>query len=105
MAPLPLEEAPELVDNGRLASTAEEALRLAALDPASARRLGAEVVDRARASRAWDTVSAAERALGVAAMNLGELEVSVDHLRQAVSAARRAGSGRRVGCVIGLGSP
>ena len=97
MAPLPLEEAPELVDRGLLADTAEEALRLAALDPAAARRLGADVVERARAARAWDAVSAAERALGVAAMNLGELEVSVDHLRRAVTAGRRAGSARRLG--------
>ncbi len=80
-----------------LASTAEEALRLAALDPAAARRLGAGVVDRARSARAWDTVSAAERALGVAAMNLGELETSVEHLRRAVTAARRADSGQRLG--------
>lgn len=80
-----------------LASTAEEALRLAALDPTAARLLGAEVVDHARADREWDTVSAAERALGVAAMNLGDLEASVDHLRRSVVAARRAGSGRRLG--------
>ncbi len=97
MAPLPLEEAPELAVRSALATTAEEALRLAALDPAAARRLGAGVVDRARATRAWDTVSAAERALGVAAMNLGDLEASVDHLRRAVAAARRAESGRRLG--------
>ena len=93
----PLEEAPGVADRSALASTAEEALRLAARDPAASRLLGAGVVDRARAVRAWDTVSAAERALGVAAMNLGELEASVDHLRRAVTAARRADSGRRLG--------
>ena len=95
MTQLPLEEAPAQVDP--LASTAEEALRLAALDPATARELGAGVLDPARAARAWDTLSTAERALGVAAMNLGDLDASVAHLRRAVTSARQAGSRRRLG--------
>src|SRR3954470_20716654 len=38
-----------------------------------------------------------ERALGIAAMNLSEIEAALTHLRAAVEAGRRAGSRHAVG--------
>ncbi|MGY1617399.1 CHAT domain-containing protein [Geodermatophilus sp. SYSU D00691] len=80
-----------------LAASADRALRLAALRPEEARVLGAAVLGPARRSRAWEVVSTAERAVGVADMNLNRLDDAIGHLRAAVTAGNRAGSRRRVG--------
>ena len=80
-----------------LEQRAAEALALAALDPPSAHALGTSVLDQARAARAWDAVSAAERAVGVAAMNLGHLDDATQHLRESIRAAQRTGSRQRAG--------
>lgn len=81
----------------RLQAAAAQSLRLAALDPARARALATPVVDEARGVGAWEVVSSAERALGVAAMNLSDLEEAVRRLSAAVAAAERAGSRRAAG--------
>ena len=80
-----------------LEAVAAEALRLAALDPAASRLLSHAVLDEARLVGRWDVASTAERALGVAAMSLRELDPAVRHLRSAVRAGRRAGSRRCAG--------
>lgn len=80
-----------------LLATAEKALQSAALDPAGARILSGSVLETAVPQRAWEVVSTAERALGVAAMTLSEIDEAVGHLRAAVVAGRRAGCSRRVG--------
>jgi len=80
-----------------LLTTAERALQSAALDPSGARILSGSVLETAVPLRAWEVVSTAERALGVAAMTLNEIDEAIGHLRTAVTAGRRAGSSRRVG--------
>lgn len=66
-----------------------EALELAALDPAAARVLAGSVIDSARQHRAWGAVAVTERALGVAAMTLNDIDAAVAHLRAAVAAGQR----------------
>ena len=80
-----------------LETAAAEALRLAALDPAASRALSDAVLQPARLAGHWSVVSTAERALGVAAMSLSELDPAVRHLRAAVRAGQRAGSRRCAG--------
>lgn len=80
-----------------LAERAALALTMAALDPPRARALGTAVLDQARAERAWDVASAAARAVGVAALNLGDLDDAVRHLRTALKSAERAGHRERAG--------
>src|SRR4051794_12161506 len=82
---------------GRLWESAVGAMKLAALRPEVARAIGTPVVEPARRIGAWSTVSLAERALGVAAMNLNEIDAAVAHLRAAVAAGVRAGSRARTG--------
>jgi CHAT domain-containing protein len=81
----------------RPAAVASRALQLAALDPAGARALSMAILPPARRRGEWDVVSTAERALGVAAMNLSELDVAIPHLRAAVAAGERAHYRRGVG--------
>jgi tetratricopeptide (TPR) repeat protein len=83
--------------DARLQVAAERALRLAALDPVGARAMCTSLLGPARRRGVWDVVSTAERALGVAAMNLSELDVAIPHLRAAVAAGQRAGSRRGEG--------
>jgi tetratricopeptide (TPR) repeat protein len=78
-------------------AAAARAMQAAALRPTEARVIASTVVDPARRSGAWDAVSVAERALGVAAMNLNEIDAAVVHLRAAVAAGRRAGARARAG--------
>jgi tetratricopeptide (TPR) repeat protein len=80
-----------------LEASAVKALQCARLRPTEARAIGASILEPARRSGAWDVVSMAERALGIATMNLGEIEAALAHLRAAVAAGRRAGSPHRVG--------
>ena len=80
-----------------LLEAAEKALQSAALDPGGARTLSRSVLETAVPERAWEVVSTAERALGVAAMTLSEIDEAIVHLRAAVLAGRRARCSRRVG--------
>ena len=80
-----------------LLAAAEKALQSAALDPGGTRTLSRSVLETAVPERAWEVVSTAERALGVAAMTLSEIDEAIVHLRAAVIAGRRAGCSRRVG--------
>ena len=80
-----------------LRAAGREALQLAALDPTAAREICASILGPARRERLWDVVAVAERALGVAAMTLNELDQAIEHLRSAVTAGRRAGSGSVAG--------
>src|SRR3954463_266741 len=82
---------------GQLWESAVGAMKLAALRPETARTIGTPVVEPARRIGAWSTVSLAERALGVAAMNLNEIDGAVAHLRAAVAAGVRARSRARTG--------
>lgn len=70
---------------------AEEALRVAAVDPAAAVALASAASVPARRKRAWEILSLAERALGVAAMQQSRLDDAITHLRTAVSLGRRSG--------------
>ncbi|MFP5346144.1 MAG: CHAT domain-containing protein [Actinomycetes bacterium] len=79
-----------------LQKQAEEALRLASVDPPRATALAQTVLAQARSTRSWECVCLAERALGVAAMHQSQLEHAIGHLRAAVTAGRRAGTS---GCV------
>ncbi len=63
---------------------AEEAVRLAQADARAARRLAASALTDAPDA---ETVSTAERALGLAAIELGRLDEAVAHLRRAIAAA------------------
>ena len=73
-----------------LQTLATEALRLAALDPEGARTRAESVLVPARRNRAWNIVCVAERALGVAAMTINDVDQAVSHLRLAVLAGQRA---------------
>src|SRR5262249_37979017 len=84
---------------GRIAATtspidrlarAEEAVRLAQADARAARRLAATVGGDDEAG------AVAERALGLAAVELGRLDEAVAHLRRAVALASAAAMDRRV---------
>lgn len=71
---------------------AAEALRLAAVLPARARQLARAAEHAARAAGDRTGQSVAKRALGVAALQLRDLDEAVTQLRGAVTAARRAGA-------------
>ena len=80
-----------------LRAAGREALRLAPLDPAAARAMCEPVLEMARRDRLWEVVAVAERALGVAAMTLNEVDQAIGHLRSAVRAGRRAGASEAAG--------
>ena len=67
-------------------------LRLAEADPRAAIALAAVATRQAHAQRDLAAESVAERAMGIAAMHLADLDASVRHLRSAISLADRAGS-------------
>src|SRR5215207_6396385 len=71
---------------------ADEAIRLASADARAARRLATESL--AAASDA-ETRSTAERALGLAAIELGDAGAAVAHLRRAIDIAEAQGLPRR----------
>ncbi len=79
-----------------LAAMANEAHRLLGDDPRRARELATDAFERASALRDHDTASVALRALGLVALDLEGTREAIEHLRAAVAAARRAGSGRRI---------
>jgi len=77
------------------AALAEESHRLLGVDPASARELAGKALARARRTRDHESASVALRALGMAALDLDDATIAVEHLRGAVAAGRRARSPRR----------
>lgn len=76
---------------------AEEALRLASVSPPDAVELALRLHADALAVNDWASASIAARALGVAALHLGEIADAVRHQRAAVRAARRSSSPQLVG--------
>ena len=71
---------------------AREALRLAESEPGQAVALGSAVAMEARAEGDFATAAVAERALGLAALQLENLDTAIRHLRLAVAYGRRAGA-------------
>ncbi|HEX6024547.1 MAG TPA: tetratricopeptide repeat protein, partial [Solirubrobacter sp.] len=71
---------------------ADDAVRLASADARAARRLAGEAL--AAASDA-ETRSTAERALGLAAVELGDAPAAIEHYRRAIAIAEAAGLRRR----------
>src|SRR4051812_8035620 len=84
-------------EGSRIASTierAEAAVRLASADAVAARRLAGQALAAADDA---ETRSTAERALGLAAIELGRADSAVLHLRAAVDSADSGGLTRRSG--------
>jgi CHAT domain-containing protein/tetratricopeptide (TPR) repeat protein len=79
-----------------LEGPAREALRLVQVAPREAAELAGRSRAAARAARDPAAQSVAERALGLAALHLQDLEVAARHLRSAIRQARRAGSAELV---------
>jgi tetratricopeptide (TPR) repeat protein len=69
---------------------AEQQLRLATVEPVGVLARAAGLPEAARRSGDWAASSVASRALGVAAVQLGDLPAAVRHLRTAVAAALRS---------------
>src|SRR5688500_1268337 len=72
---------------GTVQAVAEEALRLVFVDPRRATGTGRLARDRAVRERDAAARSTAERALGLAAKELGDLRAAAAHLRRAVAVA------------------
>ncbi|MGH3881581.1 MAG: tetratricopeptide repeat protein, partial [Actinophytocola sp.] len=68
---------------------AREAVRLAESDPQEAIRLAAGAVEVATVERDPAAAAVAERALGLAAMQLQDIDGALDHLRRAIRLGRR----------------
>jgi tetratricopeptide (TPR) repeat protein len=77
---------------GALAEQASEARRLTEAKPAEAVALASRVIDQARLDRDFAAWAAAERVLGMAALQLEDPDAALGHLRAAVRLSRRAGS-------------
>src|SRR5919197_3490548 len=71
---------------------AHEALRLAEADPRRSVTLATAVAGRARAGGDLAAASVAERALGLAALQLEDPDAAMRHLRAAIALGLRAGS-------------
>jgi tetratricopeptide (TPR) repeat protein len=84
------------VQAGGLAERASEAHRLAEAKPAEAAALASRVVEQARQDRDFASWAVAERALGMAALRLEDLDAALRHLREAVRLGQRAGSAELV---------
>jgi tetratricopeptide (TPR) repeat protein len=69
-----------------------EILRLAEADPRHTVAIAATVVRQAHAERDFVAESVAERAIGIAATHLEDLDGAVRHLRSAINLAHRADS-------------
>src|SRR4051794_7930230 len=78
--------------HARLEAAAFEALRLADGEPGLALSLGSETSDQAAKLRAYDVLAVAQRARGLAALHLSDLDAAVSFLNESVVAARRAHS-------------
>jgi tetratricopeptide (TPR) repeat protein len=86
-----------LVTHSQLLDEARVALDQAAAEPAAAREVAASLSERARVARDREAQAVAERAVGLAALNLSELPEAVRHLRLAVRLADRVGSAQLAG--------
>ena len=75
---------------------AREALRLAEANPARSAVLAGAIADQARQSGDLAPLSIAERAQGLAAMQLEDPDAALRHLRAAIRLGRRAGSAELV---------
>jgi tetratricopeptide (TPR) repeat protein len=75
-----------------LADKAREALRLAEADPGQSATLAAAVAAQAQADHDIVAAAIAERALGLAALHIGNAHTAMQHLRAAVTLGRRARS-------------
>jgi tetratricopeptide (TPR) repeat protein len=80
-----------------LEETALAVLEIATVTPTVARDRAMPVLAAARRSGDWASVSIAARALGVAYLQLNEVEGAIGALREAVVAGRRAGADKRAG--------
>src|SRR5439155_11895794 len=81
----------------RAPSPARAALDQIMADPQAARRLAAAALRDARRDHDPDEWSTAERALGLAALQLRDGAEALAHLRRAVAVARRPGLTTRTG--------
>jgi tetratricopeptide (TPR) repeat protein len=79
------------VPDAELLERAQAALRLASVEPSVAANQAGEAYAAAVGRRLWDAASVADRALGLAAVHLHDLDLACTHLRNAVMLARRAG--------------
>jgi tetratricopeptide (TPR) repeat protein len=70
----------------------DEVLRLAEADPRKTIVVAAKLTQQARAGNDLASESVAERALGIAAVHLDDIDAAVRHLRLAISLGDRAGS-------------
>lgn len=86
-----------MASDSAVPADAAEALRLAAVQPARARQLALAAEHAARTTRDRNAQSIAKRALGVAAMQLRDLDEAVAQLRGSVAIARRAGATQLAG--------
>jgi tetratricopeptide (TPR) repeat protein len=77
---------------GVVLEIADDAVRLASADARAARRLAGEALAAASDS---ETRSTAERALGLAAVELGDAPAAIGHYRHAIAIAESAGLTRR----------
>jgi tetratricopeptide (TPR) repeat protein len=75
---------------------AREALRLADANPGKSAVLARAVADQARQKRDLVPLSIAERALGLAALQLEDPDAALRHLRSAIRLGRRAGAAELV---------
>jgi tetratricopeptide (TPR) repeat protein len=81
----------------QLETTAFEALRLADGEPGRAWALGSEVSETAARLRAYDVLAIAERARGLAALHLSDLDAAHACLTQSLRAAKRTDVAKLVG--------
>jgi tetratricopeptide (TPR) repeat protein len=77
---------------GILQDQVREALRLAEAHPRESVVLARAIAAQARAEKDFSSLSAAERALGLAALHLADPDTALRHLRTAVRVGGRAGS-------------
>jgi tetratricopeptide (TPR) repeat protein len=78
-------------------SRSVEALHLVDVDPAAAWSRASDVLIDARREGDHVAMAIAERARGLAALHLADLDTAIDHLNRAVRSGRRAGSADLVG--------
>ena len=81
----------------QLETTAFEALRLSDGEPGRAWALGSEVSEQAARLRAYDVLAIAQRARGLAALHLSDLDAALSCLTESLRAAKRTDVAKLVG--------
>lgn len=76
-------------------AAAAQAIELVQADPRRAARVASTALEQARSARDPAATSTAERALGLAARELGDVPAAVSHLKRAVRIAERASLSQR----------